>query len=135
MNTTIYLTKDEQTVFDSLSEEVKTGWTVEEETLTCYETLRQIHMRISLADFRHHPEVKNILEKIKNGMSPEKISLDSIDAQVQKELFFTIGARGVAAFIATLLPEIKDDEDVEALATFSSIRHELLSINASATHI
>ncbi len=135
MNNTIFLTADEQSLFQAVPESLREGWTVQSETLDCYESLRQIRMRISLADFKFHPGVKTILDQISAGESPDKISFEHIGPDVQKELYFTIGARGVAAFIATLLSEISKDEDIEALATLTVIRHELLTINLSATHV
>lgn len=134
MNTTIFLTGEEQEMFNAIPSSLREGWNVQPETLESYESLRQIRMRISLADFKFHPGLKVILDQISEGQPPDSIPFDHIGPEVQKELFFIIGARGVAAFIATLLREIATDADIEALATLSAIRHELLTINLSATH-
>ncbi|MDB4978219.1 MAG: hypothetical protein JWM56_405 [Candidatus Peribacteria bacterium] len=131
---TLYLTTDEQTAFKALPADLQEGWEVETETATDYESLRQIKMRYYLADFSHVPEVKAIADRIANNEPIGDLSLGNIPANIQKELYFTLGARGVKALIETLVHEIASDDDIEALSTLSIVRHKLLEINSTSTH-
>ncbi|MBT4119354.1 MAG: hypothetical protein HOG89_02015 [Candidatus Peribacter sp.] len=134
MTTDIYLSEAEQNTFNSFSDSLKEGWNIISESLTCYESERQIVMRHRMADFTAFPQVAAMLDRIVEGEPLEHFSLSTIPDEVQKEIYFTMGARGVNAFIQTLLPAIKTDDDVVALATLSAARHKLLEINSSATH-
>lgn len=133
MNTTLHLTANERSIFDSLPSDLKNGWTVVEETLSSYETLAEIQIRYSLADFSFHPEMKMLAERIANGETPDKISLQGLAPAVQSELFFVLGARGINMMMQVLLPAISTDADVELLVTLSSIRHKHLELNSSVT--
>ena len=134
MDSALYLTKGEQKIFGSLSRDLQEGWKVEEETEESYESLRQIAMRYQMADLSSYPEVEKIAEAMKAGKDLSSFSLDDLPQESLKELFFVMGARGVNSLIQTLIHELKNYADVEALSALSTVRHELLSINASATH-
>lgn len=134
MTTTLYLTTEEKKLFDALSPSLQEGWTVEQEDLDCYESDKQIQMRYRLADFSAYPEVAHMVESVVNGEDPATLSLDALPDTVQKELYFTMGARGVNALIRILISAISTDDDIAALAALSAARHELLTINKTATH-
>ncbi len=134
MNKTLFLTDAERALFSALPSFVQEGWDVQTESLDAYESVRQMKIRYSLADFSFHPDMKVFAETIANGGEPDMNILDTLNPEVEKEIFFVLGARGVKSLMETLLAEISNDEDVELLASLSVIRHELLSINASATH-
>ncbi|MAE68620.1 hypothetical protein CL635_02320 [bacterium] len=133
MTNELHLTAVEKAVFEALPDSLQEGWTVVDETLDSYESERQIVMRYRLADFSAYPQVAVMVERIANGESPGDVSLNDLPDGVQKELYFTMGARGVNALIQTLLPEMKSDDELAALAALSAARHKLLEINASAT--
>jgi hypothetical protein len=132
MDTTLYLTATEKKVFDALGSELRDGWKVVPEKLSCYESLRQISMRFGMADFAAYPELKAIAAAMKEE-KPVKFSLKDIPDAAMQELCFTIGARGMNALMQTLVSELKSDEDIEALAALSAFRHKLLEINSTAT--
>lgn len=134
MTIEIILTPAEQATYNALQDSLKEGWTVTEESLNCYESERQIVMRHRLADFTAYPQVAVMVERIVSGEEVEHISLSDLPDGVQKEIYFTMGARGVNALMQTLLKEITTDEDVVALAALSAARHKLLEINSTATH-
>lgn len=134
MTTELQLTAKEKEVFDALDPALKEGWTVVDETLDCYETERQIAMRCRLADFTPYPQVAQFVERVAGGESPGNLSLNDLPDDVQKELYFTMGARGVNAMMQGLLSVITNDDEVAALAALSAARHKLLEINATATH-
>lgn len=135
MKHVIYLTAAEKSVFESLSEELRDGWSVEDEQLEKYETVRQISMRYHLADFKFHPEVETLIKRILDGESPDIVDVEKLDPEVMKEVFFLIGARGVKSIIDTLMKNISNDDDIELLMTLSTVRHKLLEINQSSTHV
>ncbi|UPA22149.1 hypothetical protein K8942_03745 [Candidatus Peribacteria bacterium] len=134
MHTTIYLTHSEQERYNLLPESLREGWTVVEETGTSYETLSELQIRYSLADFTFHPEMRNLAERIVNGEKPELISFDMLSPDVQSELFFVLGAHGTDAMIQSVLSDISADDDVELLAVLSEIRHKHLELNSSVTN-
>jgi len=134
MTKTLFLTSAERATFDALPSSLRDGWDVQSESLETYESMRQIQIRYSLADFSSHPEINSFVESIVNGGEPNMDVIDSLSPEVEKEIFFVMGARGVKSLIETLLPEVANDEDVELLASLSVIRHELLSINASSSN-
>lgn len=134
MAATLYLTAQEQKVFGLLPDNLQEGWTIENETGTHYESVRQIAMRYQMADFSAYPELQSVAEIMKQGKDLSSFSLDDVPPEALKELFFVMGARGVNSLVQTLIHELKNDADVEALSALSNVRHELLSINSSATH-
>lgn len=134
MTTELYLTAAERGVFDSLGADLQEGWSVVEETQESYESDRQIKMRYHLADFTAYPEVQELARKFAEGEQITQQDIQNIPAGVQQELYFIIGAKGVSALIGLLLQSLDSDEVIEAVAALSTVRHELLRLNASATH-
>ena len=132
---TVYLTAEEQKVFATLSDSIREGVTIQNEEFDTFESDKQLAMRYHLADFTLYPEVKQIAEAVLNGEDPSSFSLEDVPADVQKELYFTIGARGVDLLIRYVLREIEEAEDCAALCALTNARHELLSINSTAQHV
>ncbi len=133
MNATLFLYSDERAAFDALPEDVREGWSAQDETSDAYESVRQIAMRYGMADFGMHPSVKDVMEQIQKGIAPDKVSLAHIGPDIQKEFYYMIGARGVRALMQSIMPTMRSDEDVEAFAALSVVRHKLLELNASTT--
>lgn len=132
---TIYLKNAEQQVYDLLPADLRAGWTVLEETFTKYESNKQIQTRYFLADFTAYPEVGDLLGRMKANPASVKIEdFADIDYTVQQELYFMMGARGIEHFVAAILPHIKNDDDVQALSNFTTIRHKLLELNSQSTY-
>src|SRR3989344_4899448 len=125
---TAYLTKNEQKLFLELPAALREGWDVKEETFTCYESLEQVATRMYLVDFTLHPNMKSIVERVKKNdfasITPEEIPSD-----MQMQLYFVMGARGVRSLMQTLMPEARNDEDLLALAFLSQVRQRLLNVN------
>ncbi len=129
--TTLYLTAEEKNVFEKLSDSLKEGWTVNEETGTAYETDEDLEIRYRLARFNSYPQLQEMIEKVRNGAATSEQSLENIPKELLPTLYFTMGAKGIAAAISALLTQIQDDEGVKALAVWSMLRHDLLEANAS----
>jgi len=126
MTPTLYLTAEERTAFDAFSEDLREGWDVKEETSDAYETSDELNMRAHMASF---PEwMKELAEKIMEEKT-EDISLDAVPEEALPDLFFTIGAQGVSWLMGLFIKNVKTDEDLQGLAAFSQIRHELLLSN------
>ena len=134
MKRDIHLTASEQKQFAQCSQNLREGWNVLLETQESYESLRQIAMRYQLADFSMNPEMKILAEKIEKGESLVDFSVEDLPESAQEEIYFVLGARGVNAIIQSILPTVKTDDDVEALAVLSTIRNKLLEINSTATY-
>lgn len=132
-NTTLFLTEPEAIAFSALPESLREGWTVEPETGTAYEDADVLRVRAGMARFDSYPELKDIAKNVLAGQQPNSFVLGSIPESVLPELYFTIGATGVAILIRILLPNVKDDEDVSGLAGLTHIRHDILETNASIT--
>ena len=126
----LLLTPVEKKLFDALSEDVKEGWEVVEETGTAYETPRQLQMRYHIASFRRVDAVKKLVEKIHAGEKVDTLSLDGIPDDLLPELYYTIGAHGLQFLMEQLLQNISTDDDLQTLSGLSTLRHELLATNA-----
>lgn len=129
----LLLTAKEITIFERVSAPLREGWKVSTETLDCYESAKQLHMRYNMADFTMAPEMKTWADRAKKGEDLKDFSLDTVGVEFQKELFFVLGAKGVNGIIQVLLGNIRNDDDVQALAELTAVRHKLLEINRSAT--
>ncbi len=133
--TPLHLTLAEQSLFKKLPASLQEGWEVKEETSQAYETDEQLQMRFQMASFKKDAAVQNLATKLQAGKQIEKLSLDAVPAHFLQELYFTIGARGVTTFMAVLLQNLGTDEDVQALAGLSQIRHEILQTNESVSYV
>lgn len=132
-STTLYLTKEEAKVFASFSEELREGWTVAEEKGTAYESPDVLKMRAEMSRLGKHAELQPLFEALQKG-SWEAITLPKVSDTVLLEFFFTIGAQGMTAFIRSLLPRIRNDEDVEGVVHLSELRHTMLQTNAAISY-
>lgn len=127
----LYLTQDEKKIFENLSEALREGWKIQDETINAYETDEQLAVRVSMADTDRWPELKKLMQEMKEGKEVNVTDIKSIPESAMPELLFTIGARGVTMLIYALMQKAKDDQDIEGLAAFSMLRHDLLETNAS----
>lgn len=130
-NTTLYLTEAESAEFCALSEGLREGWTVEIETGTAYEDDDVLKVRAGMARFDSYSELRGLAQQVASGTPLTAAQIEKIPESVLPELYFTMGARGVARLIAMLLRNVKTDEDIEGLAGLSHIRHDILATNAS----
>ena len=134
MNNTLYLTADEQKLFDALSEELKEGWELVDEVQDSYESPKVIAMRAGMASFDVYPELEDLAKKVQEGEDISKLSILNIPEQALGEFAFTIGAKGLSAFIEHLSKEIQSNEDILGLAVLTLLRHEILETNASISY-
>jgi hypothetical protein len=131
--TTLYLTDAEMKQWNALPDERRDGWTVEAEILTSYESADVLKVRAGMARFDTFPALRDV---VKNSALGQKIDIDSLKGMpeaVLPELCFTIGAVGMSVLIAAMFAQMKTDEDIAAIAGMSTLRHDILSTNASVT--
>ncbi|MBU0458006.1 hypothetical protein KJ652_00370 [Patescibacteria group bacterium] len=134
MLNTIHLTAEEKPQFDNFSDDLKEGWTVEDETIDAYEPPEVLKMRMQMVDLDKYPEALTILERLQSGEKLMDINLNDVGDDILRELAFTIGAKGMNVLIRSVLKSAKTDEDVEGLAGMTLIRHEILETNASISY-
>ncbi len=132
-NTTLYLLSGERVTWEALSDERKEGWTVKDETGTAFESADVLKIRAGMARFESFPELREVTKKVMAGEKPDLSILERMPEAILPELCFTIGARGVTALIAAQFKTLEKDDDIAALAGLTSIRHDILTTNASVT--
>ncbi len=127
----LYLTNDEQKLFQKLSEALKEGWKVEEEKMNSYESDAVLEMRQQMVHPEHRklPALAALSKQLEKG-NLEKVTFPKLPDDVYKEFFFTIGARGIHPLIDGLLHSAKTDDDMIALGDLTTMRHQLLLINS-----
>lgn len=132
MSTPLYLTAEERTVFEKLPADLRRNWIVMDETLTCYETERQLKIRRDI--FRKKdPAFVRLLEKL--GALKEPVSIEKLTEEVGPvpqillmDIFFTMGAGFLRDCILAILSAAQPD--VSALAECAGLRHLLLESNS-----
>ena len=99
-------------------------------------TITEVQKKIEISkdDYTQPEQAKEFVDAFMQNKIVDANALDQLPPEIQKELYFTIGARGVNVLMQGLLKLIRNDDDLEALATLSTVRHKLLEMNASATH-
>ncbi len=132
MTTLLFLHADERSAFEQLPADIREGWDVQDEALETYESVRQITLRYGMGDFGMHPSVRTIVDQIEKGVAPDAVSIAELGPDIQKELYFMIGARGVRSLMRAMLPNLRTDQDIEAYAALSVVRHKLLELNSSS---
>ena len=131
MSTPLYLTAEERAVFEKLPASVREKWVVIDETLTSYETERQLKIRRDI--FRKKdPAFMRLLEKL--GTLKELVSIEQLTDAVGPvpptllmNIFFTMGAGFLRDCTMAILSSAQPD--VTALAECAGLRHLLLESN------
>lgn len=129
---TLYLTATEQSLYDSLSDALRDGWTTTDETLTFRDTDHRRRIRFEMLKL-DDPRMQHFMEKAAQTETAE--ALDALikgtdftevsDADFS-ELMFAIGPDGVTILLHAALKTAKDDDDVAYAAELSNVRHGLL---------
>jgi len=135
MHTTLYLTGDEQKLFEALPAETKEGWTVSEVKLAM-EDDRTIAVRAHMAEF-DDPSLRSAAEALATAKTTKDfervagmVDFREYTPEQIAELFFALGVRTMTGFVGYLLLTAKDDEAIEAVAVISHIRDLLSQTNS-----
>lgn len=137
MDTPLYLTADEKTLFDALPKDVRQSWEgrVAVENLTNYETKEQLMERMKTADYSKYPEVKTFIGKLTSNMISGKplteFNFDDFPNEALPLFLYTLGATGMTALMNLSLQEAALTPDgLEGTALLSAARRNLLASNA-----
>jgi len=138
MMTTLHLTAEEKELFEKLSEELRDGWTVEEEVQTFEDTPQKAQIRLRLLRI-HDPKLLAFVEEAKGAKNADELAklLGDMDLSGVAEteigkLFFALGPGALGNIVESLLKQAKKDKDVEDIVAITTIRYELLASLQSA---
>lgn len=130
--TTLFLTGEEQSLFDALSDALKEGWDTKTETLRFEDNAQRRKIRLEMLKV-HHPKTQDLIKRILGAKTEQEIDalLESvnpkeIDDADLAELLFASGPDGIGAMVKGALKTAENDEDVAFAAQLSQARHELL---------
>ncbi len=133
MAASLWLTKDEQKIFSALSDALRDGWKVVEETQVYEDTALNQRIRVDLTELQS-PVLKDLQERLKNAKSKEdfvKITIDTDISMVTEhdvsQLFFMLGPDAVTGLIKGAIENAKTDDDLSLASTLSELRHEMLA--------
>jgi hypothetical protein len=125
---TLYLSKAEQKLWNAFPEALREGWNVETEGNDGYETDDELRMNTCLTTMHKYEAVQEMLNAASNGKEIS-LSLAGVPDEAALDFFFTIGARGIANLIATLMASAFTDNDIMTLSALAEARHEILTVN------
>lgn len=133
----LYLTAAEIDSFQELSDTLREGWVVhEEKTDGRVDDPARRAIRMQMLRLRD-PQLMQFVALAQKSNSADAVAaliLDTDMAHVSEhdmaELFFAIGPAPLTAVVASLLPRVSGDEDIEAIAALTLIRHSLLAAHS-----
>jgi hypothetical protein len=130
--TTLFLTGEEQKLFDGLSKELQNGWKTEEETLTYEDSDEQRKTRLQLMRFTS-PALVHLKTKLTAAGSAQEVQqlikgLQQSDITEHEwlELLYGVGPDVISLLIQTMLQAAKTDEELELVMALTALRHEIL---------
>ncbi len=128
----IYLTKEEELVFNKLPLESRKQWKVENEVVDYVDTDEQRKIRIELLSL-NSPALQSLKKNLLVAVSDDQIKKIMIEADISQisdgdlaELFFAMGPTVPGFIILQLLHEVLAAKDIEAIHALSVIRRNLL---------
>lgn len=132
MQKTLYLTKAEMDLFNTLPAGVKEGWEVKKEGLEFEDSPRKQAMRFQLMK----PKSKSLVafsKSIQKNPSQaelrkliENLNFSQVSETELRQIFFAIGPSGLSALLQDALKNVKNDQDILFAADLSAARHILL---------
>lgn len=132
---TCYLTKDEQAFFTSLSDDLRQKWQgslKEEDQTEGFETPQQMAYRRGMILLDDMPEVRELIASVEKAMVTgdfTSVDFSSLSDKALNIFFSCLGASGVSIFVQLGLHNAQTSEDMEAVASFTQVRHGLLQSN------
>jgi len=135
--TTLFLTAEEQKLFEALPGSLKEGWQAKEETRQFTDSQQKASIRLHLLRLED-PKMLQFVEEAKSKESVDDVAalindtdLSGVSERELAKLFFALGPAPLGQIISSMLPEAKTDKDLEEIVAITTIRHFLLS---SLTH-
>lgn len=130
---TLHITSTERKIFDSLPDDVRDGWDIEEETLSYTDSAEKQIIRLSVIRL-HDPSLIHLREKALEASTIDEVValIHSMDMRLVNEddlaeLCFAIGPAMLSRLIASLLSMVSNDKEMEAVTALALIRHAILN--------
>jgi hypothetical protein len=128
---TLFLTAEEQKVFQALPAKLREGWTVEEEKGQFQDAEEKLSMRMALLRL-HDPKLLAVQKRavgLSSGQLAELLAqtdLKGVADDDLAELTFAVGPSILSKLIEGLLLQAKTDAELEDIVALALIRHSLL---------
>ena len=140
MYTTIFLTTEEKEGFNSLADELKGDWEVQDEAINYKESAEKQRMRCKLMKLsdpalqKAFDEVQNLKEGDQEAFNKWAGSLDlsELNDEDMNEIFYALGPVSISNMIKQMLTAAKEADDVEYVAAISAIRHVMFTPKTNA---
>lgn len=130
---TLYLTVEEQKLFDALSSDMREGWQTQMEEGRYEDSADKQMIRLSLVRL-HDPRLLKLRAQAEQAGSIEEVAsliqdmnLEDVDEDDLAELFFALGPAVLSRLILDLLTAANSDGDVEGVTALTVIRHSILT--------
>ena len=132
-NPPLYLTKEEQKVFEKLPEVLRAGVRIEEEKIMFTETSEGLEVRMRNMKIEH-PVLKKLREESKSKKQTsediakiaESIDLSNLSKNDLIELAFAWGPTMFTHMISLALPAVASPEELIDVGNLAGMRHGLL---------
>jgi len=131
--TTLHLTRDESSVFQSLPDALRDGWQVDDESSVISDEPPRKLVRLKLLSLKD-PSLKRLQEKLSPMDDPEQaaaelatLDLAAVPYEDLAELVFAMGPASLSVLIVHMLRSATTDGDLEDISALTFLRHELLS--------
>ncbi len=140
MYTTIFLNTEEKEAFNSLSDDLKGDWEVQDEIIEYEESADKQRMRCKLMKLsdpalqKAFDEVQNLKEGDQEAFNNwvSSLSLSELNDDDMNEIFYALGPVSISNMIKQMLAEAKEADDVEYVAAISAIRHVMFTPKTDA---
>ncbi len=133
----IFLTENEQHIWQSLPSNYRAGWEVEREREDVTETREDLLMRYQMAAF-DSPACMDLCAKAQKTSTPEELlrvaeafDVTTLSSSDLAETFFVLGTVWTSAIIMYLLQNAQSAEDVDGVAHLTAVRRALIETNSS----
>ena len=133
MLTTLYLTAKERSLFDGLDDELREGWTAEEEQIAYKESDERQKVRLSIMNIQDQ-RLQDFMKKSHTAKTSEDLLTMISDVDFSQmndsdltEIFYALGPNTLSQLLSQLLWDATDDSHIEEIASISTMRHLLFS--------
>lgn len=131
MDTSLYLTENEKSLFDALSKDLQSGWSVETEQDVPVDTKMAVEQRLLIVKDMHGDSLKHRLEILverlkKDGRTLGDLRFDDVERELLAPLLFLAGPASISILIEDLLKAADSPAYLQNIAEFTKIRRSLL---------
>jgi hypothetical protein len=133
MATALYLTSDEQKMFEALPEKLREGWEMKSESGGFQDSEQRRGIRAGLMRLKSE-DMQSVKHALLVAQTEDAFlrAVDAIDFQSipegdLAELLFAVGPSGLTHVIDQMLTQASSDDDIFLIASLSVARHELMT--------